>query len=165
INAIDASSRRVIATWKLDGCESPSGLALDAARHRLFSVCSNEHMVVTDSESGKHIATVPIGKGPDGAAYDPDQRLVYSPNGRDGTLSIIRQIDADHYEVAATVPTQPSARTMALDVKSHTLYLSAATLGPPPAPTKEQPRPRPSMVADSFCVLVVSPGDVAHHKS
>lgn len=165
IIAIDAKARRVLATWKLDECESPSGLAFDAAHHRLFSVCSNERMAVTDSESGRHVATVPIGKGPDGAAYDPGQRLVYSPNGRDGTLSIIRQIDADHYEVAATIPTQQSARTLTLDATTHTLYLSAATLGPPPAPTAEQPHPRPSIVPDTFCVLVVSPGEIAHRKS
>lgn len=163
--AIDAKTHRVLATWKLDDCESPSGLAFDAAHHRLFSACSNEHMAVTDSQSGRHVATVPIGKGPDGAAYDPAKRVVYSPNGRDGTLSVIRQVDADHYEVAATIPTQPSARTMTLDTVTHALYLPAATLGPPPAPTAEQPHPRPSMVPDTFCILVVSPGEVAQHKS
>lgn len=163
--AIDSKAHRVMATWKLDDCESPSGLALDAARHRLFSVCSNEHMAVTDSESGRHVATVPIGKGPDGAAYDPEKRLVYSPNGRDGTLTVIRQVDADHYEVAATIPTQQSARTMTRDAITHALYLPAATLGPPPAPTAEQPHPRPSVVPDTFSILVVSPGDIAQHKS
>lgn len=162
---IDAKARRVVATWKLEGCESPSGIALDAARHRLFSACDNEHMIVTDSKSGRHVATVPIGKGPDGVAYDPDRRLVFSPNGRDGTLSVIRQVDADNYEVAATLPTQQSARTIALDATTHTVYLPAATLGPTPAPTAEQPRPRPSIVPDSFCILVVAPGDIAHRKS
>jgi len=165
IIAIDSKAHRVAATWKLDDCESPSGLAFDAGHHRLFSACSDEHMAVTDSESGRHVATVPIGKGPDGAAYDPERRVVYSPNGRDGTLSVIRQIDADHYEVVATLKTQQSARTMTLDTTTHALYLPAATLGPAPAPTAEQPHPRPSIVPDTFCILVVSPGAIAQHKS
>ena len=157
LNVIDAKAHRVSAVWKLDSCESPSGLALDNSHHRLFSVCANEHLIVTDAESGRHVATVPIGKGPDAAAYDPERHYVYSPNGQDGTLTVIRQVNADDYAVTATVPTQKSARTFALDTTTHNLYLAAATLGPPPSPTAEQPHPRPSIVPDSFCILVVSP--------
>jgi hypothetical protein len=100
---------------------------------------------------------LPIGKGPDATIYDAAKKLVFSSNGRDGTLTIIQQNAADQYKFVATVPTEISARTMALDTKTHNIYLSAAQLGLPPAPTADNPHPRPRIVPDSFHVLVVSP--------
>jgi DNA-binding beta-propeller fold protein YncE len=155
--AVDANSLAVKATWPLTGCANPTGLALDAAHHRLFSVCENQVMTVTDSLSGKQITRIVIGKGPDAAAYDPDLGLVFSSNGIDGTLTVIRQEAPDDYRVLATVTTQTSARTMALDPATHKIFLAAAKLGPAPAPTEAQPHPRPSIVPNSFVILVAQP--------
>ncbi|HEX7916859.1 beta-propeller fold lactonase family protein [Rudaea sp.] len=153
---IDSRNAKLVARWKLAECEDPSGLAFDEAHHRLFSVCQNERMVVTDSTNGKRVAEVKIGKGPDAAAYDAQRGLVFSSNGEDGTLTIVKQDDADHYRVAANVPTEASARTLALDPQSHNVYLVAAKFGPKPEPTKEQPHPRAPVLDGSFKVLVVA---------
>lgn len=152
--AIDSKTLTVKNTWTLSGCNSPTGLALDAARNRLFSVCDGKVMAVTDAVSGKQIALVAIGEHPDAAAYDSKHAAVYSSNG-DGTLSIVRQESADRYTVAANLPTQRGARTMALDPATGKIYLVTADFGPAPAATAEQPHPRPAPVADSFVVLVV----------
>lgn len=155
IHAIDVRKHRLQATWSLPGCEEPSGLALDSRHSRLFSVCANETMAVTDSVSGRHVATVPIGAGPDAVAYDATLNEIYSSNGRDGTLTLIHERDPDHFDIEATLLTQPSARTLALDPLAHRVYVAAARFDTPlsePAATK--PR-RPTMAADSFCILVV----------
>jgi DNA-binding beta-propeller fold protein YncE len=130
-------------------------LALDKEHHRLFSVCQNGVMVVTDADSGKHVAEVAIGAGPDAAAYDAARGLVFSSNGRDGTLTVIHEDDSDRYTVRSTVATQKSARTMALDPVSHRVYLVAAEFGATPASTPEESHPRPPIVDGSFKVLVV----------
>lgn len=155
--AVDGKSLAVRATWPLPGCANPTGLALDAVHHRLFSVCENQVMAVTDSTSGKQVARVVIGRGPDAAAFDSQLGLVFSSNGLDGTLTVIRQESADEYRVLATVTTQVSARTMALDPATHRIYLAAAKLGATPPATAEQPHPRPSIVANSFSILVAQP--------
>jgi len=153
--AIDVAAHRVRATWKLDDCEEPSGLAFDAAHERLFSVCQNGHMAVIDAKSGRHVATVPIGRGPDGAAFDAALGNAYSSNGSDGTVTVVHERDADHFDVAATLDTQKSARTIALDSSDHRIFLAAARFEETGTPS--QPGHRPPMVADSFAVLVVTP--------
>jgi DNA-binding beta-propeller fold protein YncE len=155
IVALDARDLKVKARWPLAPCQEPTGLALDAAHRRLFAACGNKMMAVVDADSGKVVTTVPIGEGPDGAAFDAERGLVFIPNGRDGTLTIVREVSPDKYEVAQTVETARSARTLALDPKSHNVYLVAAQFGAAPSPTTEQPRPRPAMVPGSFEVLVV----------
>lgn len=155
LGVIDSSAARRIDTWALPGCSEPTGLALDAAHHRLFSVCGNSVMAVTDALDGRHVAEVPIGRGPDGAGFDPERALVFSSNGQDGTLTVIREIDPDHYAVVASVPTRKSARTMTLDPGSHRVYLVGAELGARPEPTADQPRPRAPIVEGTFEVLVV----------
>jgi len=155
--AVDAKSLTVKGTWSLPGCANPTGLGIDSGHHRLFSVCENQVMAVTDSVSGKQVARVAIGRGPDAAAFDPDLGLVFSSNGRDGTLTVIHQDTPDEYRVVATVTTQVSARTMALDTATHRIYLAAAKLGPAPPPTQEQPHPRPSIVPGSFVILIAQP--------
>jgi YVTN family beta-propeller protein len=155
IAALDTRAMRRTATWSLPHCEEPSGLALDAAHERLFSTCANNVLVVTDAKSGKHVAEVPIGKGPDAAAFDAERGLVFSSNGQDGTLTMIHEDDPDHYSVVANVPTKRSARTMALDPKTHRIYLVAAEFNPAPPATPGQPRQRPTVVDGSFQVIVV----------
>lgn len=155
LGVIDSSTNKLMTVWPLPGCEAPTGLAIDAGHQRLFSVCGNGVLVVTDARSGKRVAAVPIGQGPDAAAFDIAKRLIFSSNGKDGTLTVIHEDDADHYAVIATVVTQKSARTLALDPKTHRVYLVAAQFGPPPAPTADQPHPRPSVLDGTFQVLVV----------
>jgi YVTN family beta-propeller protein len=155
--AVDAKSLTVKSTWSLPGCANPTGLAIDAAHHRLFSVCANQVMAVTDSQSGKQVARVVIGGGPDAAAFDPDLGLVFSSNGADGTLTVIHQEAPDEYRVIETVTTQVSARTMVLDPATHKIYLAAAKLAATPAATEDAPHPRPSIVPDSFLIMIAQP--------
>jgi YVTN family beta-propeller protein len=154
---IDAKSFAVKANWPLKECANPTALAFDVGNHRLFSVCANQVMAVTDSTSGKSIAQIIIGRGSDGAAFDPELGLIFSSNGIDGTLTVIHQDSANEYRVIATVTTQVSARTLALDPVTHKIYMAAAQFGPPPAGTEDQPRPRAPVVADSFLILVAQP--------
>jgi YVTN family beta-propeller protein len=153
---IDPKNLKVLARWPLKGCEEPSGLAIDTDAHRLFSVCDNKTMAVVDYDSGKIVATVPIGDGPDAAGYDADKKLAFSSNG-EGTVTVVKQESADKYSVAQTLKTEKSARTMALDPKTHKIYLPAAQFGPAPAPTPDNPRGRPPVVPGSFHLVVVSP--------
>ena len=154
---VDAKSLTVKATWPLPGCQNPTGLALDVSHHRLFSVCANQVMAVTDSVSGRQVARVVIGSGPDAAVFDSDLGLVFSSNGQDGTLTVIQEESPDAYRVVATVTTEVSARTMALDPATHRIFLAAAKLGPAPPATEEQPHPRPSIEPGSFTILVAQP--------
>jgi len=151
---IDATTHAITATWKLKGCESPSGLAMDTAGRRLFSVCDGKVMAVTNADTGGLVATVPIGDGPDAVAYDARRKLVFSSNG-DGTLTVIKQKSADKYDVLQNVTTQKSARTLALDSASGSIFLAAGDFGPPPAATADNPHPRPQSIPGSFVVLVV----------
>ncbi len=155
ITRLDPQALKVTKTWSISPCEEPSGLAIDLEARRLFSVCSNNKMAVVNADSGQVITTVAIGNGPDAAAYDPGRKLVFSSNG-EGNLTVVRQDGPDKYSVVATVPTERSARTMALDMKTHKIYLSAAQLGATPEATADNPHPRPKMVPGSFHVLVVS---------
>jgi len=153
LDEIDTGTLKVTRQWALADCEEPSGLALDAAHARVFSVCQNQTMVVTDAVDGHQVARVPIGEGPDGAAFDPASQTVFSPNGRSGTLTVVHEDDPDHFSVVQTLPTQASARTIALDERSHRLYLPAAKFAAPVAGQTG----RPAMVPNSFSVLVVEP--------
>ena len=147
---IDSLHDTVLHTWSLAPCTSPSGLALDNVHHRLFSVCDNQTMAVTDATSGRVIATVPIGEGPDAVAFDNTTDTIYSSNGESGTITVVHENDPDHYAVTATVPTQVSARTEALDPVTHRLYLSAAKQSP-----KKNAHGWHEMLPNSYTLLVV----------
>ena len=150
---LDAKTHEITATWPLAGCDSPSGMAIDKAHHRLFSVCDGSKMAVLDAETGKQLATPAIGEGPDAAGFSPQHQLAFSSNGGDGTLSVI---DAAHdYKPLQSLPTQRGARTMTYDDVADRVYLVTAEYGPRPAATPAAPRPRPAIVPDSFTVLVV----------
>jgi YVTN family beta-propeller protein len=152
----DAATLTTDMRWSIAPGEEPSGLAIDTTHARLFSVCSNGTMVVSDAARGAVVTTVPIGKGPDGASFDAASGLVFSSNG-EGTLTVIHEDTADRYSVVANVPTQRGARTMALDEKTHRIYLATAQFGEPPAPTADRPHPRPPMLPGSFEILVMEP--------
>lgn len=153
---IDARTHAVQATWPLQGCDSPSGLAYDPVGQRLFTVCDGGRMNVLDARTGRVIATPSIGDGPDAARYDVRRRLAFSSNGGSGTLTVI-DAGKSSYPVAQTLVTEPGARTMALDETTGRIYLATAKFGPRPAPTAAMPHPRPSIVPGSFVILVVAP--------
>jgi len=154
IVALDSRDLQVKARWPLKPCEEPSGLAFDAEHARLFSVCRNRLMAVVDAGTGRVITTLPIGGGVDGAAFDPATGLAFSSNG-EGTVTVVHEDSPDTFRVVDTVKTQRGARTVALDPKTHRLFLSTAEFGPPPPATAEAPRPRPSIVPGTFVVLVL----------
>jgi YVTN family beta-propeller protein len=150
IVVIDATSLKVISRWPVAPGEEPSGLAFDSENHRLFSVCSNKLMVIMDAITGRMITTLPIGERCDGAAFDPVLMRAYSSNG-EGTLTVVQEINAGNFKVLGNFPTQPSARTMALDPVSHHLYLPAAEFGEAVAGDR-----RPPVKPGSFVVLDVA---------
>jgi YVTN family beta-propeller protein len=151
---IDATKPAVTRHMSLAPCEEPSGLAIDVKDKKLFSVCSNKMMAVVDIPSLKVIATPAIGPGPDAAAFDPGTGLAFSSNGGDGTLSIVKLVNGK-YDTVDTVQTERGARTMALDPKTHKVYLLAAEFGPAPEAQPGQKKGRPPILPDSFHVLVV----------
>ncbi|HXO43494.1 MAG TPA: YncE family protein [Thermoanaerobaculia bacterium] len=154
--AIDAAKLTVAKRWPLPGCDEPSGLAIDAAHQRLIVGCGNETALIVDSASGRVAAKLPIGKGVDATGFDPAVGLGYASCG-DGTLTVMREETPDRWTVAAKAATRQGARTMAVDEKTHEVYLATAEFGPRPAPTAAEPRPRPPIVPGSFVILVVRP--------
>ncbi|MBF0492537.1 MAG: YncE family protein [Deltaproteobacteria bacterium] len=151
---MDAKQMKLIAEWPLTPCESPSGLAIDQKNHRLFSVCENEKMIILNSDTGAFITSVSIGKKPDAAAFEPVTQLAFSPNG-EGTLSVVQEKTPDQFEVIANVATQKGARTMALNSKTHSVYLITAKFSDPLPPTATQPHPRPSILPGTVEILVM----------
>jgi DNA-binding beta-propeller fold protein YncE len=152
---VDPAAPKVLRTWSIAPCEEPTGLALDAATDRLFSVCGgNALMAFSDAKAGKLITTVPIGKGADGVAFDPDSKLAFSTNG-EGTITVVHEDSPDKVSVVQTITTQRGARTITVDPRTHRIYTVSAELGPPPSPTAERPRPRPTIIPDTFTVLVI----------
>jgi len=149
---LDARTLKDTGTWPA-GCESPSGLAFDVAGARLFPVCDGNKMAIVDSNSGKVLATASIGDGPDAAGWDPAHKLAFASSG-DGILSVV-DTSAPGYKTIESLPTQRGARTMAYDPSTDRIYTVTAEFGPRPTPTAQNPRPRPSIVPDSFTVLVI----------
>jgi DNA-binding beta-propeller fold protein YncE len=148
---IDAQKLSVLHRWPLTGCKEPSGLAIDQKNHRLFSVCGNKKMMVVNADTGKVVATPAIGEDPDAAGYDPDTQLVFSSNGESGDLTVIHQDSPDKYTVIDTVPTKKYARTMAIDYKTHNIFLPIADFEPVAPKGEEEPPMKPN----SFGVLQV----------
>lgn len=154
IKTIDATTLNVTATWSIAPGDEPSGLAIDLENNRLFSVCGNNLMVVVDAANGKVITTLPIDDGCDGVSFDAKKKLAFSSNGI-GNITVIKEKDANSFVVQEVVKTQKGARTIALNKATGKLYLSTADFGPKPEPTTENPKPRASIVPNSFVVLVV----------
>jgi DNA-binding beta-propeller fold protein YncE len=121
--AIDSKAGKVLAHWPLAPGEGPTGLALDREHHRLYSGCSNKMMVVLDPDQGKVLVTVPVGAGVDGVAFDPQLSLAMSANGRDGTLTAVKEDPAGTFKVVQTLTTASGARTITADPKTHQIYL------------------------------------------
>ncbi|HTA28650.1 MAG TPA: YncE family protein [Bacteroidia bacterium] len=151
IAEIDAGTMKVLKEWSIKPGESPSGLAMDTKNHRLFSVCDNHLMVISDAEKGSVITTVPIGEGPDAAAFDPEKMRIYSSNG-EGYLTVVSD-SADTYKVLETFKTQNKARTMTIDTKTHHLYLPVGFPKPLPPVRAAAERPKPSIKDGTFVVM------------
>ena len=153
IVALDPRNLNVKSRWSLAPCEEPSGLAIDIKNRRLFSGCDNKMMAVTNADTGKVIATVPIGEHVDANGFDPDTQMAFASCG-DGSLTVTHEDSPDKFHVVQNLATERGARTMTLDPKTHRIYLVTAKFGPPPAPTAAQPHPWPTVLPDTFMVLV-----------
>ena len=152
----DAQTLKILKRFPLAPGAEPTGLAFDPSARKLFSTCANKKLIVSDADTGKVVQELEIGPGPDGCVFDAATGLIFASSGGDGTLAIVRQQSPGRYEVAKTVKTQVSAKTLALDPKSHRIYLSAATPDPaPPAKTATKKAGRRRYVPESFVVLVV----------
>lgn len=154
LDAIDPTKLEVKSRWPLAPCEEPSGLAIDRKNRRLFAGCDNKMMAVVDADTGKVLATPAIGDGVDATAFDEGTSLAFASCG-EGVLTVVREESPAKFSVAENVKTQEGARTLALDDKTHEVFVVTAKFGPPPAPTSENPHPRHSILPDSFVVLVV----------
>ena len=138
VAVINVAKGSVQSTWSLAPCVEPTGIALDAARHRLFSVCHNERLIVTDSATGTRVAELPIGKHVDAAAFDPFTSLVFSSNGDSADVTVVSEDSSDRYVVKGSLATANGAKTMALDAATHRIYV-------------------PAMGASGFEILVAAP--------
>ena len=155
IAAIDMRKNLVVKSWPLPGCNEPAGLAIDKKTRRLFVGCHNKVMVVLNADNGKVVSTLTIGEGVDANAFDAETKQIFSSQG-DGTLTVIKEESADKFTVLQNVATPRGARTMALNPKSHEIYLVSAEFDEPAA-IEGQPKPRRVMKANSFTLSVMSP--------
>jgi YVTN family beta-propeller protein len=153
---IDTRSNNVMAHWPMPGCVRPHGIAVDSSARRVFSTCSNQQMPILDADNGRVVATEVIGSGSDGAGFDPVRKLAFSSNG-EGTISVIREIDADHFVALDPVATARSARTMAVDQRTGRLFLPAADIAKIDPPATPGSRPRVTYAPNSLKLLVFAP--------
>lgn len=153
---VDTATNRIEARWPVPMCSRPHGLAIDPATHRLFASCLNSVLVVVDADTGAVVTTLPIGRGTDAAAFDPGRRLVFSANGVDGTLSVIREQDAQTFVALQSIPTAPTARTMTLDPGSGRIFLLAGDLPAATGAADAHARRRP-IVPGSLKLLFLDP--------
>lgn len=153
VAVIDTKEHKVVSTWPIAPGESASGMAIDLKNQRLFLGCDNHMMAMMDSSNGKVITTVPIGDHVDANAFDPGTMLAFSSNG-EGNTTIAHEESPDKLTVVQNLKTEPGARTMALDTKTHKIYLATAKFEATPAPQPGQRRQRPKMVPGTFKILV-----------
>ena len=158
VAVIDTKKHEVKVHWPLAPGEEPTGIALDAAHHRLFATCHNKIMVMLDTETGKAITTVPIGAGTDGCEFDDSTQLAFASCG-EGVVTIAKEESPDKLVVVQTLKTERGARTMAIDPKTHRIYLPTAQIQPAPG----APPARPTIVPNTFKLLVYGPSDQAKH--
>jgi DNA-binding beta-propeller fold protein YncE len=153
IAVIDVNANKVVSDWKLEGCEEPTGIAMDRKNRILFSGCHNKVMPIMNADSGKQLATLPIGQGVDAVAFDPETQFAFSSNG-EGTVTVVHEDSPEKFSVVENVKTMPGAKTMALDPKSHKIYLVTAKFDQPAPASADAPKPKRVMIPDSFAVLV-----------
>src|SRR5438045_5852264 len=142
IQVLDAKTMKVLSSWPLAPCEGPTGIAYDRSTNRIFSGCG-KNSVVVDPSSGKVVATIANGDGVDALGFDPSEKLIYIPAGRDSNVTVVRENSPNSYTVVATVPTMRGAKTIAVDPIKHVAYLFQPEFGPAPAPAPGAPPPAP----------------------
>ncbi len=147
---IDAKSATVVRRWSTAPCKQPVAMAIDTAHHRLFSGCRSGVMAVSDYQTGKVVATVPIGAGTDGAGYDAGSGNAFASNA-DGTLTVIHQDSPDQYRVIENIQTPQGSRNMGLDPANHRVFVASAKFGPAPAGG----RGRGPVLPESFALMVI----------
>ena len=148
---VNTRTNKVDANWPVPGCASPHGMAIDVEAHRLFTSCVNSQLVVVNTDTGATVATVPIGRGTDAAAFDPKRKLIFSSNGIDGTLSVIAEKDANTFVPVATIKTAGTGRTMSIDPQTGRLYIAAGEVDLNPAPG------HPRLVPGSLKLMFLDP--------
>ena len=153
---INPVTLKVEKTWPIAPGEEPSGLAIDSKDHRLFIVCGNKLMIVLDADNGNVVSKLIIGERVDGVAYDPALKRVYSSNG-DGTMTVVQEENKDTFKVIENFATQKGARTIAVNPRTHRIYLPVAEYEAAPAATTDNPHPRPAVKANSFMILEIEP--------
>lgn len=151
---LDSKKLAVLQKWPVSSCQEPASMAIDAKNHRIFVGCRNNRMDIVNTDSGEVVATLPIGELTDAAVFDPQRSLIFSSNG-DGTLTVIHEDSPDKYTVLDNVKTEFGARTMALDSKTHRLFLALADRSNVPAPGTLSQHLRPDIISGTFRVLVV----------
>jgi DNA-binding beta-propeller fold protein YncE len=142
---IDSRKLKVLERWPLAPGEKPASLAMDRRNRRLFVGCRNKLLLVVNADNGKVITSLPVGERVDASAFDPETALVFSSNG-DGTVTVVHQDGPDKYKVVETIKTRPGSKTMALDPKTHRLFIPGADFKPGGV--------RPTMVPGTFVVLI-----------
>lgn len=150
---LDASTRKITAEWPLAGCDSPSGLAFDPASSHLFAVCDSKVMAIVDAAQGHEVAKAAICDGPDAAGWDANHKIAFASCG-DGNLAVVNAGN-QKFDTAEMLTTERGARTMAYDPATDRIYTVTAEFGPRPAPTAENPHPRPQVLPNSFTVIVM----------
>ncbi|MGI8889891.1 MAG: YncE family protein [Chthoniobacterales bacterium] len=154
--AIDTNKHEVVAHWPLAPGTEPTGIALDSTHHRLFSSCNNKLMTMLDTESGKVVATAPIGEHVDGCAFDPGTQLAFASCG-EGVTTIVHEDAPDKLTVVQTLQTERGARTIALDPATHRIYLPTAQFGPEPPPENDGTKRWRPILPDTLKLLIYGP--------
>jgi len=156
IAVINSKTLKVEKYFSVSLGEEPSGLTIDNVNHRLFAVCGNKMMIVINAETGDMVANITIGDRVDGVAFDTNLKRAYSSNG-DGTMTVVQQESKDKYVVIENTVTQKGARTIAVNSKTHHIYLPCADFGSAPSATSDNPHPRPAPKPNSFTILDIVP--------
>ncbi|HEX8899057.1 MAG TPA: hypothetical protein VF751_10185 [Chthoniobacterales bacterium] len=156
VAVIEAAKHEVVAHWPLAPGTEPTGIALDAAHHRLFATCHNKMMEMLDTTDGKVVSSVPIGAGVDGCAFDYATQLAFASCG-EGTTTIAKEEGPDKLTAVQTLKTERSARTIALDPKTHRIYLPSAQFEPAATPSPGASPTRPKMIPNTMKLLVYGP--------
>ena len=154
IARIDAAAKKVVASWQLAPCTGPSGLAIDSARHQLFTTCENHNLIAVDTETGNVTAVGQVPAGAGDIDFAPKQNLIFVAD-IDGTLSIFRRESLNRFTRVQQVNTQTGARTMIVSHQDSRAYLVTSKYGQNTAPTSEELQFRPTPVPDTFSVIVV----------
>ena len=153
IDVIDSKTWKVIATWPIEPCDGPTGIAMDRAANRIFSGCS-EKSVVVNAATGKVVAEIPNGRGVDALGWDQSQKLMYIPAGGSGNVTVVHEDSPDKYSVVATVPTMAGARTITVDPTNHTAYTFTPEYGPSTAPATPGGRPRRGPITSAWFIVI-----------